>query len=87
VVLVPSLRGVGDLVREADLPGGLEAKQLAWALAASTTPVAVVDMLLAARASAIGPPAFSTSTVGEIIRTPARTFEEWVRDNVAEFRA
>jgi uncharacterized protein YbjT (DUF2867 family) len=45
------------------------------------------DMLLDAWAAAIGQPAFVTSTVGEITGSHARTFQEWVTANVAEFRA
>jgi uncharacterized protein YbjT (DUF2867 family) len=44
-------------------------------------------MLLDAWAAAVGQPAFVTSTVREIIGRPARTFQEWVTANVAEFRA
>ena len=53
----------------------------------ATMPAAVVDLLLAAWAAAIGQPAFVTSTVGEITGTPARTFLDWVTDNAAVFRA
>lgn len=44
-------------------------------------------MLLDAWAAAIGQSAFVTTSVGEITGTPARTFQEWVTSNVAEFRA
>ena len=45
-----------------------------------------VDMMLDAWAAAMGQPAFVTSTVTEITGTPARTFEEWVTDHIAEFQ-
>jgi uncharacterized protein YbjT (DUF2867 family) len=45
------------------------------------------EMLLDAWAAAIGQPAFVTSTIRDITGRPARTFEEWVIANVAEFRA
>ncbi|HEV8038644.1 MAG TPA: hypothetical protein VGP62_07260 [Bryobacteraceae bacterium] len=50
-------------------------------------PVSVVNMLLDAWAAAIGQPAFVTSMVAEITGAPARTFQEWATDHVAEFRA
>jgi uncharacterized protein YbjT (DUF2867 family) len=50
-------------------------------------PPSIVKMLLDAWAAAIGQPAFLTSTVADITGNPARTFFEWARDHVAEFRA
>ena len=50
-------------------------------------PAPVVNMLLNAWAAAIGQPAHVTSTVAEITGTPARTFQEWVTDHAAAFRA
>jgi hypothetical protein len=44
-------------------------------------------MLLDAWAAAIGQPAFVTSTVRKITGRSARTFQDWVTANVAEFRA
>jgi uncharacterized protein YbjT (DUF2867 family) len=49
-------------------------------------PGAVVDMLLAAWGATIGRPAFVTSTVAEIIGSPARTFRQWAGDHVEAFR-
>jgi len=45
------------------------------------------NMLLDAWAAAIGQPAYVTSTVKEITGTPARTFQEWATDHVAEFQS
>jgi hypothetical protein len=50
-------------------------------------PAAAVNMLLDAWAAAIGQPAFVTSTVAELARTPARTFRDWAADHAAAFRA
>ncbi|MBV9032910.1 MAG: NAD(P)H-binding protein [Acidobacteriaceae bacterium] len=50
-------------------------------------PAPVMNMLLNAWAAAVGQPAFVTSTVEEIIGTPARTFLDWATDHAAEFRA
>jgi uncharacterized protein YbjT (DUF2867 family) len=47
----------------------------------------IPSMLLDAWAAAIGQPALVTSTVAEIIGTPARTFLAWATDHAAEFRA
>jgi uncharacterized protein YbjT (DUF2867 family) len=47
----------------------------------------IPSMLLDAWASAIGQPAFVTSTVAEITGRPARTFLDWATDHAAEFRA
>ena len=49
-------------------------------------PAAAINMLLNAWAAAIGQPALVTSTVAEIIGTPARSFRDWVTDHVDEFR-
>ena len=49
-------------------------------------PAPVINMLLDAWAAASGQPAFVTSTVEEITGAPARTFLEWAKDNVGEFR-
>jgi len=48
-------------------------------------PPAVVNMLLNAWAAAIGQPAFVTSTVAEVVGTPARTFRQWVVDHADAF--
>jgi uncharacterized protein YbjT (DUF2867 family) len=49
-------------------------------------PPAVVDMLLAAWGATIGRPAFVTSTVAEVVGTPARTFRQWAVDHADAFR-
>jgi len=50
-------------------------------------PAFVVNMLLDSWAAAIGQPALVTSTVGEITGEPARTFQEWATDHIAEFQS
>jgi uncharacterized protein YbjT (DUF2867 family) len=50
-------------------------------------PADIVNMLVNARAAAIGQPAFVTSTVAEITGAPALTFRDWASDHAAEFRA
>jgi uncharacterized protein YbjT (DUF2867 family) len=54
---------------------------------AESWPRPVVDMLLAAWGAAMGRPALVTSTVAEVLGSPARTFREWVVDNAAAFVA
>jgi len=49
-------------------------------------PAIVANMLLDAWGSAIGQPAFITSTVEEITGTPARMFVDWARDHAEEFQ-
>jgi uncharacterized protein YbjT (DUF2867 family) len=46
---------------------------------------AIIDMLMNARAAAIGQPAFVTSAVADITGTPARTFRDWGIDHAAGF--
>lgn len=53
---------------------------------AGTWPAAVADMLLGAWEATLGHPAFVTSTIHEIVGTPARTFYRWAVDNAAAFR-
>jgi uncharacterized protein YbjT (DUF2867 family) len=48
-------------------------------------PAPVVDMLLAAWSATMGRPAFVTSTVADIVGSPARTFRQWVADHAAAF--
>jgi uncharacterized protein YbjT (DUF2867 family) len=48
-------------------------------------PPAVVNMLLNAWAAAIGQPAFVTSTVAEVVGTPARRFRQWAVDHADAF--
>jgi uncharacterized protein YbjT (DUF2867 family) len=48
-------------------------------------PPPVVNMLLNAWGAAIGQPAFVTSTVADIVGTPARTFRQWAADHAAAF--
>jgi uncharacterized protein YbjT (DUF2867 family) len=52
---------------------------------AATWPGGVVDMLLNAWQAALGQPAFVTSTVEEILGTPARTFRQWAADHASAF--
>lgn len=52
---------------------------------AGTWPRPVVDMLLAAWGATIGQPAFVTSTVSDILRSPARSFRQWVTDHADAF--
>jgi uncharacterized protein YbjT (DUF2867 family) len=49
-------------------------------------PRPIVDMLLAAWGATIGRPAFVTSTVADIVGSPARTFRQWVIDHADAFR-
>jgi len=49
-------------------------------------PLPAINMLLNAWAAAIGQPAFVTSTVADIIGTPARTFRDWAIDHSTKFR-
>lgn len=49
-------------------------------------PGPIVDMLLAARGATIGRPAFVTSTVADVVGSPARTFRQWVGDHADAFR-
>jgi len=46
---------------------------------AGTWPGPVVDMLLAAWGATMGRPAFVTSTVSDVLGSPARTFRQWRR--------
>ena len=48
-------------------------------------PRPVVDMLLAAWGATIGRPAFVTSTVSDVLGSPARTFRQWVADHADAF--
>lgn len=52
---------------------------------AGSWPPPVVDMLLAAWGATMGRPAFVTTTVSEILGSPARTYRQWVTDHVAAF--
>jgi uncharacterized protein YbjT (DUF2867 family) len=49
-------------------------------------PGPIVDMLLAAWGATIGRPAFVTSTVADVVGSPARTFRQWVVDHAEAFR-
>jgi uncharacterized protein YbjT (DUF2867 family) len=53
---------------------------------AGSWPAPVVDMLLTAWGAAIGQPAFMTSTVFDIVGSPARTFRQWAGDHADAFR-
>jgi len=48
-------------------------------------PRPVVDMLLNAFAATLGHPAFVTSTVLDVMGSPARTLREWAADHAAAF--
>ena len=48
-------------------------------------PGPVVDMLLAAWKATIGRPALVTSTVSDVVGSPARTFRQWATDHAAAF--
>jgi uncharacterized protein YbjT (DUF2867 family) len=48
-------------------------------------PPSVVNMLLTAWAATIGRPAFVTSTVADVLGTPARSFRQWVADHAEIF--
>ena len=50
-----------------------------------TWPPQIVDMLLTAWAATMGTPAFVTSTVSDILGTPARSFRHWVADHADAF--
>ena len=54
---------------------------------AGSWPGPIVDMLLAAWGAAIGRPAFVTSTVADVVGSPARTFRQWAADHADAFRA
>jgi hypothetical protein len=43
-------------------------------------------MLLAAWGATIGHPAFVTSTVADVVGSPARTFHQWAADHAEAFR-
>jgi len=49
-------------------------------------PPPVADMLLAAWRATLGHTAYVTSTVGEILGSPARTFARWAADHADAFR-
>jgi uncharacterized protein YbjT (DUF2867 family) len=53
---------------------------------AGTWPGAIVDMLLAAWGATMGRPAFVTSTVSDVLGSPARTFRQWVADHADAFQ-
>ena len=48
-------------------------------------PRPVVEMLLAAWGATMGMPAYLTSTVSEILGSPARSFRQWVEDHAGAF--
>ncbi len=54
---------------------------------AETWPRPAVDMLLAAWEATMGHPAFTTSTVFDVVGSPPRTFAQWAADHVRAFRA
>jgi uncharacterized protein YbjT (DUF2867 family) len=53
---------------------------------AGTWPRPVLDMLMAAWEATMGQPAYVTSTVGDVLGTPARTFAQWASDYAEAFR-
>ncbi|MDT7570862.1 MAG: hypothetical protein QOE05_1036 [Actinomycetota bacterium] len=70
---------IGRAVRFEELsPEEFRAAGAAW-------PPVVLDMLLAAWDATMGQPAYVTSTVGDILGRPARTFAQWADDNAAAF--
>jgi uncharacterized protein YbjT (DUF2867 family) len=52
---------------------------------AGTWPGGVAEMLLAAWGATLGRPAFVTSAIEEILRSPPRTFSQWAADNAQAF--
>jgi uncharacterized protein YbjT (DUF2867 family) len=52
---------------------------------AGVFPAPAANMLLAAWGAAVGIPAYVTSTVADVTRTPARSFAEWASAHVAAF--
>ncbi|MEV6972892.1 NAD(P)H-binding protein [Kitasatospora sp. NPDC093806] len=54
-------------------------------LCEGTVPGPAVDMLLAAWGAAVGPPAYVTTAVADILGTPPRTFRRWATDHAAAF--
>jgi uncharacterized protein YbjT (DUF2867 family) len=52
---------------------------------AGSWPLPAVDMLLAAWGVTMGRPAYVTTTVGEILGSPPRSFRRWVTDHAAAF--
>ena len=52
---------------------------------AGSWPAPAVEMLLAAWRATMGHPAFMTSTVGDILGSPARTFRQWAADHLSAF--
>ncbi|WP_435134786.1 NAD(P)H-binding protein [Actinacidiphila sp. bgisy144] len=54
-------------------------------LSEGTAPAPVVEMLLAAWRAAVGPPAYVTTTVADLLGTPPRTFGQWAADHAAAF--
>ena len=52
---------------------------------AGSWPGHVLDMLLAAWCAAIGRPARVTSTVDDVVGSPARTFRQWAADHADAF--
>ncbi len=52
---------------------------------ADTWPRPVVDMLLAAWDATMGHPAYITSSVSDVLGTPARTFHQWATDHASAF--
>ena len=50
-------------------------------------PRPAVDMLLAAWGATMGRPALVTSTVSDVLGSPARSFRQWATDHADAFRA
>jgi hypothetical protein len=53
---------------------------------ANTWPPRVVEMLLAAWKATLDRPAYVTSTVSDVVGSPARTFRQWATDHASAFR-
>jgi uncharacterized protein YbjT (DUF2867 family) len=75
-------RAIGRSLRVEQMSPDEARSELLGVLGSST----LVNMLLNAWASAIGQPAFVTSTFAELTGAPPRTFFEWATDHAAEFR-
>ncbi|MFB6891144.1 NAD(P)H-binding protein [Kitasatospora sp. NPDC056327] len=54
-------------------------------LAQGTAPGPVVEMLLAAWHAAVGPPAYVTTTVADVLGREPRTFRRWAADHARAF--
>ncbi|HJZ98222.1 MAG TPA: NAD(P)H-binding protein [Candidatus Solibacter sp.] len=74
-------RAIGRELRVANLSPEDARRELTPAF-----PLSVLNILMTCWAAAIGQPAHVTSTFAEVTGRPPRTFAEWARDYVEEFR-